>query len=70
MLGISWDEAARVMEKAVQRGRKRKQARPLAQIGVDEKAFKKGHSYVTVVSVWTRFVWKSTAGCRRRATTR
>jgi transposase len=49
LLGISWDEAALVMAKAVQRGRERKQARPPAQIGVDEKAFKKGHSYVTVV---------------------
>ncbi len=49
LLGISWDEAALVMEKAVQRGRQRKQARPVAELGVDEKAFKKGHSYVTVV---------------------
>jgi transposase len=49
LLGVSWDEAALVMKKAVARGLARKPARPVAQVGVDEKAFKKGHSYVTVV---------------------
>jgi transposase len=39
---ISWDEAWGVMERAVIRGRARKQARPMPYIGVDEKAFRKG----------------------------
>ena len=49
LLGISWDEAFGVMERAVQRGQQRKEAKPVAYVGVDEKAFRKGQSYVTVV---------------------
>jgi transposase len=49
LLGVSWDEAFGVMRRAVERGRARKHAEPIARIGVDEKAFRKGHSYMTVV---------------------
>lgn len=49
LLGISWDEAFGVMDRAVQRGRQRKVAKVVAYVGVDEKAFRKGHSYMTVV---------------------
>ena len=47
--GISWDEAWGIMQRAVVRGQTRKEARPIAYIGVDEKAFRKGHRYHTVV---------------------
>jgi transposase len=47
--GVSWDEAWGVMSRAVARGRARKEARPIAYIGVDEKAFRKGHRYHTIV---------------------
>jgi transposase len=46
---ISWDEAWGVMARAVARGRVRKVARPIPYIGVDEKAFRKGHRYHTIV---------------------
>jgi transposase len=49
ILRISWDQAWRVIERAVARGRRRKAPRKMARIGADEKAFAKGHSYVTVV---------------------
>lgn len=49
LTGLTWDEVFRIMERAVVRGRASKQAHPLTQIGVDEKAFRKGHSYMTVV---------------------
>lgn len=49
LLGISWDEAFGVMERAVARGQSRKEKLPLRHVGVDEKAFRKGHSYMTVV---------------------
>lgn len=49
LLGIGWDQAFGVMERAVARGRARKAAEPIKHIGVDEKAFRKGHSYMTVV---------------------
>lgn len=49
LTGLSWDEVFRVMERAVARGQARKKELPLLQVGVDEKAFRKGHSYMTVV---------------------
>jgi transposase len=48
--GISWEEGAGVMARAVARGRARKEAVPLRYLGVDEKAYRRGHHYVTVVS--------------------
>jgi transposase len=49
LLGLSWDEAWGVMERAVARGQRRKHAKVIPHVGVDEKAFRKGHDYVTVV---------------------
>ena len=37
------------MARAVARGQARKVAQPIAYLGVDEKAFRKGHSYHTIV---------------------
>jgi transposase len=47
--GITWDEAWGVMDRAVGRGRRRTVARPIPYIGVDEKAFRKGHRDHTIV---------------------
>jgi transposase len=49
ILRITWDEAWGVMERAVHRGLARKRIAPARYIGVDEKAFRKGHDYMTVV---------------------
>lgn len=49
ILRISWDEAWRIMERAVERGRLRKAPEIIRQIGVDEKAVAKGHKYLTLV---------------------
>ena len=38
------------MERAVKRGLERRQAEPVAQIGGAEKAFRKGHKYLTLVN--------------------
>jgi transposase len=46
---ITWDEAWGVMSRGVVRGRARKVAQPRPYIGVDEKAFRKGHRYHTIV---------------------
>ena len=53
-LGLSWHEAHGILERAVVRGLKRRQAQPIPYIGVDEKAFRKGHRYVTLVTDLTR----------------
>lgn len=49
-LGLSWDEVHGIMERAVARGLARRQAEATPRIGIDEKAFRKGHSYVTLVT--------------------
>jgi transposase len=49
ILGISWDEAWGLMQRAVKRGQERKAARIVRRIGVDEKAAAKGHRYLTLV---------------------
>lgn len=49
ILGISWDATWRILERAVARGQARKQSGPLPRIGLDEKSFKKGHSYITLI---------------------
>lgn len=49
LLRISWDEAQGILERAVKRGLARKQQQPLRYIGIDEKSFRKGHDYVTLV---------------------
>ncbi|MEW5708189.1 MAG: helix-turn-helix domain-containing protein [Pseudomonadota bacterium] len=48
LLRLSWDELWGIMSRAVARGRTRKRPRAMPVIGVDEKAFKKGHAYMTV----------------------
>lgn len=49
ILGISWDESWHILKKAVARGKARKQPRNLPRIGIDEKAFRKGQDYVTLI---------------------
>lgn len=53
-MGLSWDEVHGIMDRAVARGLKQRQAEPLPYLGVDEKAFRKGHKYVTIVTDATR----------------
>lgn len=50
LLKLSWDEIHGIMERAVQRGLERRPTDLVSQLGVDEKAFRKGHSYLTLVN--------------------
>lgn len=49
ILKTSWDECWGIMERAVARGKARKEHRVPPLVGVDEKAARKGQSYVTLV---------------------
>jgi transposase len=49
ILRTSWDETWYFIERAVRRGQDRKEAKVLPRIGIDEKAFSKGHSYLTLL---------------------
>lgn len=50
LMGLSWHEVHGIQQRAVARGLARRQAQPIPYIGVDEKAFRKGHRYVTLVT--------------------
>ena len=49
-LRLSWDEINHIMEKSVKRGLSRRKNEPIKHLGMDEKSFLKGQSYVTVLS--------------------
>ena len=50
LIGIRWDQASHVMQRAVQRGLRRRTPTPVKYLGVDEKRFKRGHVYATIVT--------------------
>ena len=49
-LKLSWDEIHTIQQRAVERGLQRRAAEPVRYIGVDEKAYKTGHIYLTLVN--------------------
>jgi transposase len=49
-LNLSWDEIHAMMDRAVRRGLERRRAELVRYLGVDEKAFQKGHRYFTLVN--------------------
>jgi len=50
LLGISWDQAHRIMERAVERGQDRRKVDELRYVGMDEKSFGRGQSYVSLLT--------------------
>ena len=50
LLGIGWDAAQQIMERAVKRGLERRQLEGLERLGMDEKSFKRGQSYITLLT--------------------
>ena len=50
ILGLSWDEADGIKQRAVQRGLARKPPTVLERLCVDEKAMGHGHDYLTIVA--------------------
>src|SRR5262249_684761 len=50
LLKLSWDEIHGIQERAVKRGLERRKQELIPHVGVDEKAFRKGHNYLTLVN--------------------
>ncbi|QEG20278.1 ISL3 family transposase [Mariniblastus fucicola] len=49
ILRTGWEATWTILERAVERGQARKQSSPLPHIGIDEKSFKKGQNYITLI---------------------
>ena len=47
---MSWDEIHAILQQAFERGSQRRPAEPSPRLGVDEKAFRKGQKYFTLVN--------------------
>jgi transposase len=50
LVGLSWDQLHRIMERAVSRGLASRDLEHLRYLGLDEKSFAKGQSYVSVMT--------------------
>lgn len=50
LVGLSWDQLHRIMERAVDRGLAHRDFEQLRYLGLDEKSFAKGQSYVSVMT--------------------
>jgi transposase len=50
LLGLDWQTAHAIMQRAVERGLARRSVDQLQNVGLDEKSFGSGHSYVTVMT--------------------
>jgi len=49
LLGLDWDSVHRIMERAVERGLARRELDSLAYVGLDEKSFRRGHNYISLL---------------------
>jgi transposase len=50
LLGLDWDAVQRIMDRAVRRGLERRELEGLAHVGIDEKSFRSGQSYISLLT--------------------
>lgn len=50
LLGLSWDEVQHIVRRAVERGLSRRELDGLRYLGIDEKNFGAGHSYISILT--------------------
>jgi transposase len=50
LLGLSWDQVHGIMERAVRRGLKRRSVEEVRRVGLDEKSFMRGQSYISLLN--------------------
>lgn len=50
LLGLDWDSVHRIMERAVERGLQSREIDSLEYVGIDEKSFGRGHSYISLLT--------------------
>lgn len=49
LLRLDWGSVHRIMERAVERGLERREVESVPYVGIDEKSFRKGHDYVSIL---------------------
>ena len=49
LLGLDWDSVHRIMERAVERGLARRELESVRYAGLDEKSFRRGHNYISLL---------------------
>ena len=54
LLRLDWDSVQRIMDRAVERGLKRRSTDEVTLVGLDEKSFGRGHNYVSVMTDHTQ----------------
>lgn len=50
LVGLDWHSVADIMKRGVERGLARRKAAPIKHVGLDEKSFRSGHSYVSILT--------------------
>jgi transposase len=50
LLGLSWDEMDHILRRAVERGLSRRELEALRHVGIDEKSFRSGQSYISLLT--------------------
>ena len=50
LLGLDWDSVHRIMQRAVERGLDRREVDSLQYVGIDEKSFRRGHNYISLLT--------------------
>jgi len=54
LLRLDWDSVQRIMDRAVQRGLKRRTTEQVTQVGLDEKSFRRAQNYVSLMTDLTQ----------------
>jgi transposase len=50
LLGLSWDSAHAIMKRAVEKGLESRDTSEVRRVGIDEKSFLRGHSYLSALN--------------------
>jgi len=50
LMGLSWHQVNEIKRRAVARGLERRESAPVKNLGIDEKSFRKGHNYVSLMT--------------------
>jgi transposase len=50
LMGMNWHQINQIKRRAVARGLERRQTAPVKYLGIDEKSFRKGHNYISILT--------------------